>query len=317
MAIREITYGSHEEWLELRKGFIGGSDAGAVMGMNPYSSPFAVWAEKTGKVEGFAGNLTTKVGAYLEDLVAQLFTEETGKKVRRKNKMMVNTDYPWACADVDRMVVGEKALLEIKTTNSFPAMKKIRGGEYPEQWYCQMTHYLAVTGLEKAYLAVLINCRDFKVFELDRDEDEIRTLMNTERAFWESVEAEIPPEGIDGSAATTEALGAMFPEGNGETVSLFNASRLLEQMDRILAIKKTLEVEVDEINNQIKAEMGDNERAVCDRWTVTWKSQIRSTFDRKAMERDHPEIDLDHYYKTTASRVFRVAENKNKEDKTS
>ena len=84
MAITGIEYRSHEEWLELRKGFIGGSDAGAVMGMNPYSSPFAVWAEKTGKVEGFAGNLTTKVGAYLEDLVAQLFTEETGKKVRRK-----------------------------------------------------------------------------------------------------------------------------------------------------------------------------------------------------------------------------------------
>ena len=125
MAIREIPYSSHEEWLELRKGFIGGSDAGAVMGMNPYSSPFAVWAEKTGKIKGFAGNLTTMVGQYLEDLVAQLFTQDTGKRVRRKNRMLVNDEYPWACADVDRMVVGEKALLEIKTTNSVPAMRNI------------------------------------------------------------------------------------------------------------------------------------------------------------------------------------------------
>lgn len=308
--ITEIAYYSHEEWLELRKGFIGGSDAGAVMGMNPYSSPFAVWAEKTGKVEGFAGNLTTKVGAYLEDLVAQLFTEETGKKVRRKNRVLINTDYPFACADVDRLVVGEKALLEIKTTNSFPSMKKIRGGEYPEMWYCQMVHYLAVTGLEKAYLAVLINCRDLRIFELERDEDEIAALMNAERAFCECVEAEIPPEGIDGSEATTEALGNMFPESNGETVSLFNASKLLEQRDRILTIKKTLEIEVDEINNQIKAEMGDNERAVCDRWTVTWKSQSKKTFDRKALEKDYPGIDLDKYYKTTSTRVFRVTEKK-------
>ena len=211
MAIREIKYASREEWLELRKGYIGGSDAGAVMGMNPYSSPFAVWAEKTGKVEGFAGNLTTKVGAYLEDLVAQLFTEETGKKVRRKNRMLVNDEFQWACADVDRLVVGEKALLEIKTTNSFPAMKKIRGGEYPEMWYCQMTHYLAVTGLEKAYLAVLVNCRDLRIFELERDEDEIAALMDAERAFWEKVTQDIPPE-ADGSEATTEALpGADLP----------------------------------------------------------------------------------------------------------
>ena len=307
--ITEIKYSSHEEWLELRKGYIGGSDAGAVMGMNPFSSPFAVWAEKTGKVPGFAGNLTTKVGQYMEDLVAQLFTEETGKKVRRKNRMMVNDQFPWACADVDRLVVGEKALLEIKTTNSFPAMRKIRGGEYPEQWYCQMTHYLAVTGLEKAYLAVLVNCRGLRIFELERDEDEIAALMDAERAFWEMVKQDIPPE-ADGSEATTEALGAMFPEDNGETITLFDASSLLEQRDRVLTAKKALEAEVDEINNQIKAEMGDTERAVCDRWTVTWKSQSKKTFDRKALEADYPEIDLEKYYKTSSTRVFRVTEKK-------
>lgn len=314
MAIREIPYASHEEWLELRKGFIGGSDAGAVMGMNPYSSPFAVWAEKTGKVQGFAGNLTTKVGAYLENLVAQLFTEETGKKVRRKNRMMVNDEYPWACADVDRMVVGEKALLEIKTTNSFPAMKKIRGGEYPEMWYCQMVHYLAVTGLEKAYLAVLINCRDMNVFELERDEDEIAALMDQEKSFWDRVEANIAPD-PDGSEATTDALGAIYPEDNGETILSGLVSPWLEQRDRLLTAKKALEKDIDTLNNLLKEEMGDNQRLLCDRWTVSWKSQERKSFDPKALAKDYPGIDLEKYYKTTSSRVFRVTEKK--EDKVS
>lgn len=316
MAIREITYASHEEWLELRKGFIGGSEAGAVMGMNPYSSPFAVWAEKTGRVEGFSGNLITKVGAYLEDLVAQLFTEETGKKVRRKNRMLVNDSYPWACADVDRMVVGEKSLLEIKTTNSFPAMRKIRGGEYPEMWYCQMVHYLAVTGLEKAYLAVLVNCRDLRIFELERDEDEIRTLMETEGRFWVHVLKNTPPE-ADGSEATTEALGQIYPGSDGETVTVFGLDNLLQRRALLKASIKDLEEAVSEIDNTIKAGLGSADRAVCDAGTVTWKSQIRSTFDRKALERDHPDIDLDQYYKITASRVFRMAENKNKEGKAS
>ena len=63
MSIQKIPYGSHEEWLAIRNGYIGGSDAGAIVGMNPYSSPFSVWAEKTGNVPGFEGNVTTQVGA--------------------------------------------------------------------------------------------------------------------------------------------------------------------------------------------------------------------------------------------------------------
>ena len=62
MSIRKIPYADHEEWLQIRKQYIGGSDAGAIMGMNPYASPFSVWAEKTGNAEPFAGNLKTKIG---------------------------------------------------------------------------------------------------------------------------------------------------------------------------------------------------------------------------------------------------------------
>lgn len=307
MAIREIPYSSHEEWLELRKGFIGGSDAGAVIGMNPYSSPFAVWAEKTGKVEGFAGNLTTKVGAYLEDLVAQLFTEETGKKVRRKNRMLVNDEYPWACADVDRMVVGEKALLEIKTTNSFPAMRKIRGGEYPEMWYCQMVHYLAVTGLEKAYLAVLINCRDLKIFTLERDEAEIKALMDAEEEFWELVKTDTPPE-IDGSDATLDAINSQWPCSQDAEIYLAGFEDKLKTRKDLNAEKKALEAAIKKIDNEIKAEMQDAQRAACEGWKISWKEQNRSSFQWDDFEADHPDIDLDSYYKTTTSRVMRITE---------
>ena len=150
--INEIAYKNKEEWLALRRKLgIGGSDAGAVIGLNPYKSAYTLWAEKTGRIPEFEGNLTTEVGSYLEEFVAKLFEKETGKKVRRKNKMLVNTDYPWAFGDVDRLIVGEKALLEIKTTNSIPIMKQLRNSEeFPEAYYAQVVHYLAVSGLEKA-----------------------------------------------------------------------------------------------------------------------------------------------------------------------
>lgn len=306
--IKEIAYGSREEWLELRRHYIGGSDAGAVLGLDDYASPTSVWAEKTGRVPGFDGNLTTRVGAHLEELVAQLFTDETGKKVRRKNRMLVNEDYPFACADVDRLVVGEKALLEIKTTNSFPVMKRVRGGEYPERWYCQMTHYLAVTGLQKAYLAVLVNCRELRIFELERDEEEIAALMDAERDFWENHVLAGKAPAPDGSDATTETIGTIYRESGGGSVELFGRGGLLKEYDGLRAERKAMDERMAEIENVIKADMGGAERGEVEGFKVLWKSQVRRTFDSKKFTGDHPELApvLDKYYKETTTRPFKV-----------
>ena len=176
---------NREEWKALRKKYIGGSDAAAIVGMNSFSSPFSVWAEKTGQVPEFEGNLRTEVGTYLEEFVAQKFEDETGKSVRRCNLSLVNDTYPWAIANVDRMIVGEDAGLEIKTTSALN-LKAFKGGEYPDNYYAQCVHYLAVTGKAKWYLAVLIGNADFKIFEIERDEAEIKALMDAEKDFWYS-----------------------------------------------------------------------------------------------------------------------------------
>lgn len=304
MAINRIAYSGREEWLELRRGYIGGSDAAAVMGLNPYTSPYSLWAEKTGRVPGFEGNITTKVGAYLEDLVAELFTEETGRKVRRDNHMLVNSDYPWACADVDRVVIGEDALLEIKTTTALGTMRKIRGGEIPEQYYCQVTHYLAVTGKQKAYIAVLINCRDFKVFEVERDEDEIKALMDAERAFMELVHKDTPPAPI-GLEADAETLQTLYPEGDGSTVDLYGCGGLLEMHESLGKQIKQLQKEQESYIQQIKQIMGPAETGRTDGWKVTWRTTTKRTLDRAALERVVPG-GLDAYTRESTYRTFRA-----------
>ena len=171
--ITKISTANREEWKALRSKYIGGSDAAAVVGMNAYSSPYALWAEKTGKVPGFEGNLATEVGSFLEEFVAQKFAQETGKKVRRCNQSIFNDAYPWAIANIDRDIVGEDAGLEIKTTDSLN-MGKFKNGEYPTNYYCQIVHYMAVTGKKRWYLAVLIGNKEFKIFTIERDEDEIK-----------------------------------------------------------------------------------------------------------------------------------------------
>ena len=308
--ITEIPYKDHEEWLSLRRKYIGGSEAGAVVGLDSYKSPFSLWAEKTGRMPEFKGNVTTKVGAYLEDLVAHMFSEETGKRVRRKNRTVVNDTYPWACANVDRMISGESSLLEIKTTNSPPAMKKIKNGEYPERWYCQMVHYLAVTGLQKAYLAVLVNCRELRIFELERDESEIAALMAAEGEFWNNhVLTDIPPA-ADGNKVTTEAVNEVFALTDNDTVSLVQFEN---ELDRYVAIGnqiKELKILQDEAANSVKIKMGEACNGESNRWTVKWTSSERMSFDSKSFIEEHKETDLDKYIKTTKVRTFRVTERK-------
>lgn len=300
--------GTREEWLELRKKYIGGSDASAVVGMNPYRSAYALWAEKTGKVAGFEGNITTQVGAYLEEFVAKMFESETGKKVRKRNATLVNSLYPFACANVDRLVIGEEALLEIKTTNSVPLMRKLRNSdEFPDAYYCQCVHYLAVTGLKKAYLAVLINCREFKVFELERDEAEIYALMGAEKEFWQCVENDTPPA-IDGTQSSSDTLSAIYPESNGETVDITAFNTILMEREAINAQIKELKELKDDCENKVKAYMAEAAKGESDRFRVSFASSVRKTFDVKALAKDYPEIDLDSYYTQTPTRTFRVTQ---------
>ena len=88
--IKKISTADREAWKSLRHGYIGGSDAASVVGLNPFKSAYALWAEKTDKAPLFGGNLATEVGSFLEEFVAQKFAEQTGKKVRKVNQSFLN-----------------------------------------------------------------------------------------------------------------------------------------------------------------------------------------------------------------------------------
>lgn len=300
---------NRDEWKALRKNYIGGSDAAAIVGMNSFSSPFAVWAEKTGQVPEFEGNLATEVGTYLEEFVAKKFEEETGKTVRRCNLSLVNDEYPWAIANVDRLVVGEDAGLEIKTTSALNT-KSFRNGEYPGNYYCQCIHYLAVTGKSKWYLAVLIGNSDFRIFEINRDEEEIKALMDEEKKFWEGyVRTGVTPP-VDGNKATSDAIKEIFwIEGNGPA-DLSSFREALQHRSALNQQIKALKEEADGIDNMIKVAMGDAVSGNCLGYAVTWKTQKTSALDRDLIKMDYPGIDFSKYQKT--SRVFRVTEKKEK-----
>lgn len=308
MAIKEIKTKSYEEWKELRHQYIGGSDAAAVVGLNRFKSAYALWAEKTNKMDGFGGNLATEVGTYLEDFVAHKFANETGKKVRRKNRSLVNDEYPFAIANIDREIVGEDAGLEIKTTSDLN-MGSFKNGEYPQNYYVQCVHYLAVTGKARWYLAVLIGNKEFKIFTIDRDEEEIKALMDAEKDFWAMVESGNAPL-PDGSDSSTQALSSVNSDvDNDRCVDIEAYNTDIAEYMRLGELIKNLKSEQSEVCNRIKAYMGEAGRAESDRFKVSWRQSFSSRFDVKAFEDAHPELEeeIKKFYKSSETRTFRVS----------
>jgi predicted phage-related endonuclease len=239
----------------------------------------------------------------MEPVVAKLFEEETGKKVQNCNFSLVNDQYPWAIADVDRMVIGEDAILECKVVNELQ-LKHYDDGDYPPRFYCQVQHYLAVTGKKMGYLAVLIGTgRDFKWFPIERNENEIAALMEAEKAFYEYLQSgEEPPV----SSEDVDSIELAHPSSNGQAIELFGTQSIMRDYLEIKSRIAKMEKEADEIAAALKQDMGDAEKGTDGAYICTWANRTKTTFDKKAFQKDHPGIDLSPWEKTTNYRAFSV-----------
>ena len=304
MAIQRIKRDSREEWLELRKKYIGGADAASVCGLNDYQSPYALWCEKTGVTPPFEGNLRTEVGTYLEDFIAKRFESETGKKVMRSNFSFVNSLFPWAVADVDREIVGENAGLECKSTSALN-LKHYKNGDYPARFYVQCVHYIAVKGYDRMYLKVLIGNSEERLFIIERDEDEIAALMELEKQFYEYMVRKQEPPAI---AADVESLDLTYPISNGGSIELFGQKPIMKQWLDLKAEIAGLQEKMDGIAAALKQDMGEAEIGTDGEYIATWQNRKRTTFDKKAFQKDNPSIDLSRWEKTTNYRVFGIKE---------
>ncbi len=299
---------AQEEWLELRRKGIGGSDAAAILGLDRYRSPFEVYAEKLGLKAEEPDNEAMRQGRDFEDYVASRFCEDTGKKVRRRNAILQHPDYPWILANIDRWVVGENAGLECKTT-SILNRTKFTQGEYPPNYYTQCMHYMAVTGAEKWYLAVLVLNRGFHVFTIERDEAEIAALIQAEKHFWEEhVLKQIPPT-PDGSESTSEVIKQLFPEARErETVALFGYEDKVQAYLELDAQVKSLEVQRDAIKQELQLALSDAEIGQAQGYIVEWKNQTRQTLDTKKLRAEQADIYQQYLKPAQTVRVFKIKE---------
>lgn len=294
---------NYEQWLEQRQKYIGGSDAGAIVGLNPWKSQLSVYLEKTNQKENKnKDNEQMRIGRDLEEYVAKRFEESTGKKVRRNNFMMIKDGI--FSANVDREVVGENAVLECKTTNSF-ALKDWQGDSIPVHYELQCHHYMMVGGYDRAYIAVLIGNSKFIWKEIPRDEEMIKLLEEQESKFWNDyvLQRQMPP--ADGSDTYSNALKEKYQGGLEEAVEIDIEDEQLKLLESLKSRKKEIDTSIKRIEQEIQSQMKDNEIGILDGYKVTWKSATRKTIDTKKLNEEHPDI-YNKYLKETNYRTFKI-----------
>ena len=296
---------TYEEWLKERKSGIGGSDAGAICGLNPYRSPIAVYQDKTSIETDDTDSESMRQGRDFEDYVARRFMEETGKKARRANVIYKSREHPFLFANVDRMIIGENAGLECKTASAYSA-DRWKDGHIPESYELQCHHYMAVTGADAWYIAVVILGKDFLWHRIERDEDLIRDLISIESDFWNNhVIPRIMPE-PDGSESSEHLIRQLTGKATfKKEIPLTGFDEQLKRRMEITELIDRLDTEKKTIEQKLKLYMGDAEIAENDRYRITWKNSQTERLDTKALKQEQPEI-YRKYARTIESRRFLV-----------
>lgn len=203
---------NREEWLEERKKGIGGSDAATILGLNPYKSNIDLWEEKTGRkqAEDISDKPYVQYGTKAEDHLRELFKLDFPQYevTHEENTIIKHPTYPFLFASLDGQLInketGELGILEIKTTNILQSMQKEKWKEkIPNNYYCQVLHYLNVTDYSFAILKaqlkydysgeIRLETKHYTISRKDVEED-IKLLEEKEIEFWTKyVEKDVQP----------------------------------------------------------------------------------------------------------------------------
>lgn len=286
---------SRAEWLSVRGGGIGSSDAAASVGISPYKSPLELWLEKTERqaAPDLAANDAVFWGTTLEHIIASVYAERTGVKVRRLNAVLQHPEYPFMLANLDRVVqhpTDGNGVLEVKTAGVNSARFWEEG--VPDSYQCQVLHQLAVTGKEWCDVAVLIGGQDFRVYRVIRDDAKIADLIQREAKFWQCVIDDVPPP-VDGSESSSRALDSMYPSDKGDVLDCTDDTGMNKLFSDYWAYRQQregAEVQEELLKQQLQERLGLASGAVLGDARISWrKSKDSTTTDFKKLAEENPE----------------------------
>jgi len=296
----------------VRGTYIGGGDAGAIMGTDPHRSILEVYLNKTNELEkkDISKLIPVRVGKRLEDLVVELFEEETGYKINNRQLEICNAEHQFIAGHIDGDFIdgeGRVVLFEAKTTSAY--MNKNwdeESNELPMAYFYQVHHYLAChPEYEYAMACVLIGNTNIKIITIDRNPDITTELIKRECEFWQMVQEHTPPEVT--RASDINVMKRLYPEGEDEQLDI-TSEDAIEAASTLMSAQaeaKALEEIIDTMKAKLQSKMKEADKAFAGDYSMTWKSQTRNTLDTKALKEAHPDIAA-KFNRESSSRVFLI-----------
>ena len=273
-------------WLEKRKHYVTGTDAGKLIGVSPYGGKFAVWLDKTGRAAPVVETPAMKAGKKFESAILQTYAEEMNCKLEHVDgyNLITCDKYPRLGASLD----GWNHDLQIPVDAKNIKWKNEKWGDawtdqFPEYYKAQLQVQMMVTGATFAHLAVMFSGQDFFIYSMEYDEDMTQKILDASDEFWPFVERDQMPE-ADGSDEATEYIKSEFARGDAAAVKE-PTEEILEALKGLQKAKldeKDAQNRKTEFENRIKLFMGD---ATAIKGVCTWnnnKDSVKTDWEQVA-----------------------------------
>ena len=275
MEFIETTKNENEKaaWLEKRKHYITGTDAGKLIGVSPWGGKFAVWLDKTGRAAPVVETPAMKAGKKFESAILQTYAEEMNCKLEHVDGYDLRTcdEFPRLGASLD----GWNHDLQIPVDAKNIKWKNEKWGDawtdqFPEYYKAQLQVQMMVTGATFAHLAVMFSGQDFFIYSMEYDEEMAQKILDATEEFWPFVESDQMPE-ADCSDEATEYIKSEFARGDAAAVKDPTEEILeaLKDLQKAKLDEKDAQDRKTEFENRIKLYMGD---ATAIKGVCTWKN---------------------------------------------
>ncbi|MGN0237580.1 MAG: YqaJ viral recombinase family protein [Lepagella sp.] len=302
---------SREEWLNVRTSGIGSSEVASILGLNPWETPYQLWRRKKGIDDAKEENFAMKAGHFLEDAVAQMWQDATGREVIKRSSIdwiIRDNDRPYLQVSPDRTFwlgdsrsPNDKGILEIKTTRT-----KVDSEDLPKYWFCQLQYQLGVAGYEQGSLAWLSGNQgfDFGYMNLKFVPEFYEWIVEEVSRFWvDCVLGDKEPlvlSSKDILLKYNRHTDGKYLECSDEIYDTYvELKNVKKEIDLLEERQVTLE-------ERIKRVFGDAEGLSYGGETIaTWKAPKPSLkFDAKAFQKEHPDIAKPYLQSYQGSRRF-------------
>lgn len=297
-----------EQWLKERKGYIGGSDIGAIIGLSPYRSALDIFLNKTSDYVDNEDSKYTYWGSVLENVIADEYSKVTNLAIEYPSASIYHHRYPFLAANIDRWVNNREYVLECKTASAYKVKEWGEEGtdQIPDIYLCQIAWYRAITNVKKVDLAVLIGGNDFRIYTYYQNKDLEDKLIKIGHDFWiNNVLKNKPP-----SCKKIEDISTLYPRSNGKgKTTNADIEKKVEQLKSLKEEGRMLEETMNKLKLDIKEYMQDYDILVNEDGNVlaSWKNTApKACLDLKRFKNECQDIYLKYVNYAKQSRIFLV-----------